>query len=135
MYLGQNLRRRSNNLYTRQPRYRLVVCRWLLYRLLDRRLRFCHRFSQTEPVLVKGKDCKSPTGNLNEYLGISVSVQIERQELNFAKCIFCSENFKTKGDLVAHIKQKVKICSKFTAGIHCTYGSESCLYIHKGKET
>ena len=30
------------------PRYRLVVCRWLLYRLLDRRLRFCHRFSQTD---------------------------------------------------------------------------------------
>ena len=29
------------------PRYRLVGCRWLLYRLLDRRLRFCHRFSQS----------------------------------------------------------------------------------------
>ena len=94
-----------------------------------------HMIVQTEPVLIKGKDCESPTGNLNEYFGISVSVQIERQELNFAKCIFCSENFKTKGDLVAHIKQKVKICSKFTGGIHCTYGSESCLYIHKGKET
>ena len=28
-------------------RCRLIVCRWLMYRLLDRRLRFCHRFSQS----------------------------------------------------------------------------------------
>ena len=27
-----------------KPRYRLVVCRWLLYTLLDRRLRFYPRY-------------------------------------------------------------------------------------------
>ena len=37
------------------PRYRLVVCRWLLYRLLDRRLRFCHRFSHSAQTKLVGE--------------------------------------------------------------------------------
>ena len=76
---------------------------------------------------------------INEYFGIPANVQTEEQQLPFVKCIFCSENFQSKGDLMTHMKvthkEKVKICSKFSAGIHCTYGSEGCWYIHKGKET
>ena len=94
---------------------------------------------QTEPVFIKTKECESSKDNLNENFVLAASVQIEEQELKFSKCLLCSENFQSKGDLMSHMKvthkEKVKICSKFAAGTHCIYGSKGCWYIHKGEET
>ena len=71
---------------------------------------------QTEPVFIKSKDLK--------------------QEF---KCRDCNENFLINRDLMTHRraihKEKVKICRKFAARIHCTFGSGGCWFIHKESGT
>ena len=85
---------------------------------------------QTEPVSIKSKDCESSMDDPNENLGIAVSVQTEEHGQKELECPVCSKNFRTKRDFMTHMKathkDKVKICSKFAAGIHCSYGSEGC---------
>ena len=87
---------------------------------------------QTEPVFIKSKDCESSTDDLNEYFRVAVSGLTVKQEF---KCRDCSENFRIKRHLMTHRrathKEKVNICRKFAARIHCPFGSERCWYIHK----
>ena len=91
---------------------------------------------QTEPVFIKSKDCESSTDDLNEYFRVAVSGLTVKQEF---KCRDCSENFRIKRHLMTHSrathKEKVKICRKFAARIHCPFGSERCWYIHKESGT
>ena len=65
-----------------------------------------------------------------------MSVQTEKQE---KKCRDCSEKFQTQRDLMTHRraihKEKVKICRKFAARVHCPFGSGGCWFIHKESGT